>query len=92
MIGRAQVMTQAGIREMPVYMDNRDLTNDWLAGLIQHEEEIVYRNIVCKVIGDFVDEDGCKYTELVVVDGTGINFADMNPMGDGFHRVEFTMG
>lgn len=85
-------MTQAGIREMPLYMDNRDLTNDWLAGLIQHEEEIVYRNIVCKVIGDFVDEDGCKYTELLQLDGGGINFGQMNPMGDGFQRVEFTMG
>ena len=67
-------MTQAGIREIPLYMDNRDLTNDWLAGLIHPGEEIVYRNIVCEVIGDFVDEDGCKYTELVFVDGTGVRF------------------
>ena len=91
MIGMAQIMTPAGVRELPLYIDQRDLVSDIEAGKIQFNQEIVYRNMICIVLNDFTDEDGCRYAELVVVDGTGVSFANMNPMGDGFQRVEFQM-
>ena len=91
MVGMVQIMTQAGMRELPFYADSRDLVNDLDTGAIQINQEIVYRKYVCVALNSFMDEDGCKYAELVVVDGTGFSFANMNPMGDGFQRVEFTM-
>ena len=75
MVGKVQIMTPAGVRELSLYIDNRDLANDWFAGAIGRDEEIVYRDQICVVIGDFTDEDGDKYTELVFVDGTGVRFA-----------------
>lgn len=77
MLGRVRIMTPTGVRELPFYVDNRDLVGDWLSGAIKHDEEIVYRDMICEVIGDFVDEDGNKYTELLAVDGAGVSFVPM---------------
>ena len=93
MLGRAQVMTPEGARELAVYADNRDLTADWLGGVIKADEDIVYKNSICTVIGEFTDDDGEKYTELIVRDGRGsINFVNQVPVGNGGFRVEFKMG
>lgn len=74
MLGKAQIMTPTGIRELAMYADSRDLAADWAAGVIRRDEEIVYRDLICEVIGDFVDQDGDRYTELVVVDGAMVSF------------------
>lgn len=76
-------MTPDGVRDMAFYADNRELINDYLAGVIKGNEEVVYRDLICVVIGDFVDEDGCRYAELLAADGAGVNFTQ---------RVEFRMG
>lgn len=92
MVGMVQIMTQAGMRELPFYVDNRDVANDLGTGVLKINEEIVYRDFICVALNDFTDEDGCRYAELLVVDGTGVSFVQMNQMGNGSHRVEFTMG
>lgn len=75
MLGRASVTTASGMaREMPVYMDNRDLTADCTNGVIKKDDEIIYRNLICVVVGDFTDEDGVKYTELLEIDGAFASF------------------
>lgn len=70
-------MTPTGVHEYSFYADNRDLASDWVSGVIKPDERIVYRTLICEVIGDFVDEDGNKYTELLAVDGAGVSFVPM---------------
>ena len=77
-------MTPEGASELAVYADNRDLTADWLGGVIKADEDIVYKNSICTVIGEFTDENGDKYTELMV--------KNQGPVGNGGFRVEFKMG
>ena len=70
-------MTPTGVRELPYYLDNRDLAADWFAGVVKAFEEIIYRDLICEVIGDFVDDDGDKYTELMPTELTGVSFIQM---------------
>jgi len=93
MLGRAQVMTPEGVRELPVYVDNKDLADDYHAGVIKPDEEIVYKNAICSVLDKFTDEDGEEYTQLIAtnIGGTGPTcWANPNP--PGFQHVEFRMG
>ena len=88
MLGRAQVMTPEGVRELPVYVDNKDLAADFHAGVIKPDEEIVYKDSICEVIGDFVDEDGERYTQLIGKQ-FGVGFFQQ---GGPTQHVEFRMG
>ena len=96
MLGRAQVMTPEGVRELAFYVDNRDLAADWCAGVIGQDEEIIYRDVICMVVDDFLDEDGARYTELLVTGGGAIFMPNVEQMAaggaGGFQHVEFTMG
>ena len=83
-------MTPAGVREMALYVDNRDLVTDWLAGVIRENEEIVYKNVICVVIGEFTDADGNRYTELLEISG-GVSFVGQREAGFVPHHVEFTI-
>ena len=84
-------MTQTGVRELPFYADNWDLIKDWLSGVLKADDEIVYRNVICAVVGEFTDDDGERYTELLVVDGSGVSFVQQTQAGNGFYRIEFKM-
>lgn len=66
MPGKAQIMTPEGVREFPLYMDNREVAADMRNGVIAQGSRIVYRNLICEVIGDFVDEDGETNAEMLV--------------------------
>lgn len=64
-VQRVRVQTPEGVREYPVYNDNRELAADYESGVLKSDEEFLYRGIICCVIDKFVDEDGKAYTELL---------------------------
>ena len=79
MIGKAKVMTPEGIVILAVYGDNRDLTHDYMAGLVRMGDRVIYRGCVCEVHEKFTDEDGDEYIQLMMLDGSS------------FAGIEFTM-
>lgn len=80
MLGIVQMMTPEGVRELPFYIDQHDIVNDIDNRKLQFNQDFVYRNLICYANNDFTDEDGCRYAELIVVDGTGVSFAQINTL------------
>lgn len=71
MAPRIQMMTPGGIREYPVYNDNRVLAADFAAGEIWSGVEVIYRSLICEVVCDFIDDEGVKYCELLFKEALG---------------------
>jgi len=57
--------------ELPVYADNLDLANDFSGGNVHAGDRIMYRDMVCEIVGDHTDDDGMVYTELLQMDMIG---------------------
>lgn len=63
---RIKMMTAKGAVEYLWYTDNRELAKDYLEGKIA-AKEVVYKDMLCEVSGDFEDEDGERYLQLNVL-------------------------
>ena len=68
MLGRATLMAPDGkVHEYAVYNDYRDIVHDMNRGDAHDWDEIVYRSMVCAIVGMFADEFGAMYTELMPI-------------------------
>ena len=73
MAPRVQLMWPDGLRVYAVYNDNRELVQEYEAGVVALGEEVIYRGSVCEVLYEFTDADGVKQMELLVKGGLGSN-------------------
>ena len=73
MAQRVQLMGPDGIRMYAVYNDNRELVQEYEAGVVALGDEVIYRGNVCEVLYEFTDVDGVKNMELLVKGGLGGN-------------------
>lgn len=71
MAQKIQILTPEGMKIFPVYADNREMSGEFNAGLLKAGDELIYHGLVCEVVGEVTDEDGCKYLELLQVGGMG---------------------
>ena len=62
---RIKIMTPEGFHEYGVYDDNRVLAADYAAGTVRKFEEVIYRGVICEIVGDFTDDDGERFCELL---------------------------
>lgn len=62
-----KVMTPEGERNYRFYFNNHELAKDYTDGVIHDLDELLYKDRICSVIGDFVDEDGELYLEMLEV-------------------------
>lgn len=69
MAPRVRIMTDDGIKEYPVYADNRELARDFKSGHVWPGVEVIYRSMVCEIICDFVDDDRECFLELLFRNG-----------------------
>lgn len=60
MAPRVQLMGPDGLRVYAVYNDNRELVQEYEAGVVALGEEVIYRGSVCEVLYEFTDADGVK--------------------------------
>lgn len=61
------------MRIFPVYNDNRELVQEYEAGVVALGDEVIYRGNVCEVLDEFTDVDGVKQMELLMRGGLGGN-------------------
>lgn len=73
MAQRVQLMGPDGLRMYAVYNDNRELVQEYEAGVVALGDEVIYRGNVCEVLYEFTDVDGVKNMELLVKGGLGGN-------------------
>lgn len=73
MAPRVQLMGPDGLRVYAVYNDNRELVQEYEAGVVALGDEVIYRGSVCEVLYEFTDADGVKQMELLVKGGLGSN-------------------
>ena len=66
MAQRIQVQTPAGVREYAAYADSREMAAEYAAGTLADGAEIVYRGMICDVLGSFTDADGERQVQLLV--------------------------
>lgn len=73
MAPRVQLMGPDGLRVYAVYNDNRELVQEYEAGVVALGDEVIYRGNVCEVLYEFTDVDGVKNMELLMKGGLGGN-------------------
>ena len=62
-----KITTPEGVMEYPVYIDNRELANDYADAVVKDGDRIMYSDRICDVLCDFVDCDGEHYVEMLEV-------------------------
>ena len=73
MAPRVQILGPDGLCVYAVYNDNRELVQEYGAGMVALGDEVIYRGNVCEVLYEFTDVDGVKYMELLMKGGLGGN-------------------
>ena len=73
MAPRVQLMGPDGLRVYAAYNDNRELVQEYEAGVVALGDEVIYRGNVCEVLCEFTDVDGVKQMELLFKGGLGGN-------------------
>lgn len=62
---RVKMQTPEGVRELEIYGDNIQLAIAYRNGVVKVGDEVVYRNMISRIIGTVRDEDGLEWTELM---------------------------
>ena len=73
MAPRVRILMPDGFREYFVYNDNRELGADVGREVVAVGSEVIYRSMVCEVLGSFEGIDGDRYAELLVKGALGGN-------------------
>lgn len=68
---RVRLLMPEGPREFYVYNDSREMTGDFLDGVLAMRDEIIYRGMLCEIIGQIIDAEGCKQLELLFIEQLG---------------------
>ena len=68
---RVRLLMPEGPREFYVYNDSREMTGDFLDGVLAMRDEIIYRGMLCEIIGQIIDVEGCKQLELLLLEQLG---------------------
>ncbi len=67
MAKRIVVRSPDGNREYMMFNDNVELAMAYRNKAVAVHDEVVYRGMICEIVGEFADEDGVVWPELLFV-------------------------